>query len=87
MEGLNFTNKAQKMVMNAQNIARDLGQQQIDALHLLLAIITDNDNIVLNLLNRLSVDIEDLQRKTRGALNQIPPVHSNQALGQFYLTW
>lgn len=86
MEGLNFTNKAQKMVMNAQNIARDLGQQQIDALHLLLAIITDNDNIVLNLLNRLSVDIEDLQRKTRGALNQIPPVHSNQALGQFYLT-
>jgi ATP-dependent Clp protease ATP-binding subunit ClpB len=86
MEGINFTNKAQKMVMNAQNIARDLGQQQIDALHLLYAIITDHDNIVLNLLNRLSVDIEDLQKRTSSSLNQIPVATSPQALGQFYLT-
>jgi ATP-dependent Clp protease ATP-binding subunit ClpB len=86
MEGINFTNKAQKMVMNAQNIARDLGQQQIDALHLLYAIITDHDNIVLNLLNRLSVDIEDLQKRTNSSLNQIPAASSPQAMGQFYLT-
>ena len=86
MEGINFTNKAQKMVMNAQNLARDLEQQQIDALHLLLAIILDSDNIVINLLNRLSVDIDDLQKKTRAALKQIPPAQDTQAMGQFYLT-
>jgi ATP-dependent Clp protease ATP-binding subunit ClpB len=86
MEGINFTNKAQKMIMNAQNLARDFGQQQVDALHLLLAIITDTDNIALNLLNRLGVNIEDLEKKTRAALRQIPVVQNTQAIGQFYLT-
>ncbi|MFA5013444.1 MAG: AAA family ATPase [Candidatus Paceibacterota bacterium] len=86
MEGINFTNKAQKMVMNAQNLARELGQQQIDALHLLLAITSDADNIVINLLNRLGIDLDDLQRRTRGSLSQIPTVSNPQALGQFYLT-
>ncbi|HQH20447.1 MAG TPA: AAA family ATPase [Candidatus Pacearchaeota archaeon] len=86
MEGINFTNKAQKMVMSAQNLARDFGQQQIDALHLLLAIITDTDNIALNLLNRLGVNIEDLEKKTRAAIRQIPTIQNIQAIGQFYLT-
>ncbi|MDD5568917.1 MAG: AAA family ATPase [Candidatus Pacebacteria bacterium] len=86
MDGINFTNKAQKMVMNAQNLARDMGQQQIDVLHLLLAIISDSDNIVINLLNRMGVDIEDLQKKTRAALGQIPAAAQPQPLGQFYLT-
>ena len=63
MEGLNFTNKAQKIIVNAQNIAREMGQQHIDALHLLLSMITDKENIVLNYLDRNSVDIDDLHRK------------------------
>lgn len=86
MDGINFTNKAQRMVMNAQNLARELGQQQIDALHLLNAILFDNDNIVLNLLNRLGVDVEHLTKKTKALLNQIPSTNNPQAMGQFYLT-
>ena len=83
MEGINFTNKAQKIVMQAQNLARDMGQQHIDALHLLFAILSDNDNIVFTLLNKLNVDIEDLQKKIRSALGQIPTITSNKAAGQF----
>jgi ATP-dependent Clp protease ATP-binding subunit ClpB len=86
MEGINFTNKAQRMVMSAQNVAREMGQQQIDALHLLLAIISDSENIVITLLNRFNIDLQDLQRKTRQALGQIPPVQSEQLFGQVYLT-
>ncbi|MFA5714629.1 MAG: AAA family ATPase [Candidatus Paceibacterota bacterium] len=86
MDGINFTNKAQKIVMHAQNLARDMGQQHIDALHLLSSILSDQDNIVLNYLNKINVDIEDLVKKTRGALNQIPPASNTQPMGQFYLT-
>lgn len=86
MDGINFTNKAQKTVMNAQNLARELGQQQIDALHLLMAILSDHDNIVLNLLNRLNIDIENLFKKVKASLNQIPSTPNAQAMGQLYLT-
>jgi len=86
MDGINFTNKTQKVVMHAQNLARDMGQQHIDALHLLFSILSDQDNIVLNYLNKINVDIDDLTRKIRGALNQIPPASNIQSMGQFYLT-
>jgi ATP-dependent Clp protease ATP-binding subunit ClpB len=71
MDGINFTNKAQKMMMQAQNLAGSLGHQQIDALHLLYVVISDQENIVTSLLNRLNIDIEDLVKKIRGSLNQI----------------
>jgi ATP-dependent Clp protease ATP-binding subunit ClpB len=86
MDGINFTNKAQKVVAHAQGLARDMGQQHVDALHVLLSILSDQDNIVLNYLNRINIDIEDLAKKTRGALSQILPASNLQPVGQFYLT-
>ena len=86
MDGINFTNKAQKMMMQAQNLAGSLGHQQIDALHLVYVIISEQENIVISLLNRLNIDIEDLTKKVKGALNQVPAPAPNQVPGQFYLT-
>ena len=40
MNGSNFTHKAQESIMRAQNIAQSKGQQQIDALHLLLSLLS-----------------------------------------------
>ncbi|MFA5747230.1 MAG: AAA family ATPase [Candidatus Paceibacterota bacterium] len=86
MDGLNFTNRARKVLMDAQRLASEKGQQQIDALHLLFALLTDDENIVLNLLERLRVNIDELKRKTRNALGQIPAASGSQAFEQFYLT-
>ncbi|MFA5755432.1 MAG: AAA family ATPase, partial [Candidatus Paceibacterota bacterium] len=86
MEGINFTNKAQRAIMNAQNIAREMGQQHIDALHLLLSIIGDKDNIVLSYLDKINIDIDDLHKKIIGALNRIPSASPGHPMGQFFLT-
>ena len=86
MDGLNFTNKAQKLLMEAQGIASEKGQQQIDALHLLFALLSDDENIVLSLLERLRIDIEELKKRVKSALNQIPALSGSQTFGQFYLT-
>jgi len=86
MDGINFTNKAQKTLMQAQNMARDMGQQHIDALHLLYAMLTGDENIVLSLLSKVNLDIEDLLKKIRNGLGQIPVSNQNEYVGQFFLT-
>ena len=70
----------------AQDIAREQGQQQIDALHLLLALVSQEGSVVLTLLQKLGVDIEGLKKKTQVALGKIPNIAAPQSFGQFYLT-
>jgi ATP-dependent Clp protease ATP-binding subunit ClpB len=82
----NFTHKAQEALLSAQDFAREKGQQQIDALHLLLALLSQEESVVLSLLGRLGADIPGLKRKANLALERLPVVPSPQAFGQFYLT-
>ncbi|MFH1423375.1 MAG: AAA family ATPase [Candidatus Nealsonbacteria bacterium] len=82
----NFTNKAQEAILAAQDTARGLGQQQIDALHLLLALVSQEGSVVLTLLQKIGVDLETLKKKARAALDKIPAIAAPQAFGQFYLT-
>src|SRR3989344_6019524 len=82
----NFTHKAQEAVLAAQDAAREKGQQQIDALHLLLALVSQEGSVVLTLLQKLAVDIEGLKRKTQLALEKLPVIAAPQTFGQFYLT-
>ena len=86
MNGTNFTHKAQEAILNAQSVAQTKGQQQIDALHLLLSLLSQEESIVLTLLRKLGVDIERLAKKTESALNRIPTITAPQTFGQFYLT-
>ncbi len=86
MNGSNFTHKTQEAILNAQSIAREKNQQQVDALHLLLALLTQEDSIVATILERLGADIEDLKKKTEKALNTLPSISTPQGFGQLYLT-
>jgi ATP-dependent Clp protease ATP-binding subunit ClpB len=81
-----FTHKAQDALLLSQDLAQKYGQQQIDALHLLLALLSQEESIVLTLLERLGIDIEDLKRKAKSALNRLPTILTPRTLGQFYLT-
>jgi len=86
MNGANFTHKAQDAILKAQSFAREKGQQQIDALHLLLSLLSQEESIVLTLLRKLGVDIENLKRKVKEAIDKIPVVTTPRTFGQFYLT-
>jgi ATP-dependent Clp protease ATP-binding subunit ClpB len=82
----NFTHKAQESILQAQNFAQERGQQQIDALHLLYSLLSQEGSVVLNLLQRLGADIEGLKKKAETFLAKIPIIATPQAFGQFYLT-
>jgi len=74
-------------MIRAQNSARERKQQQVDSLHLLLSLLTQDDSIVSTLLKNLEVNIDDLRAKCDRAINNIPPMTAPpQGPGQFYLT-
>ncbi|OGZ18150.1 MAG: ATP-dependent chaperone ClpB [Candidatus Nealsonbacteria bacterium RBG_13_36_15] len=87
MNGGNFTHKAQEAILRAQSLASERGQQQIDALHLLYSLLDQDGSVVLTLLQKLGIDIENLKKKTKASLDKIPTIITSQTtFGQFYLT-
>lgn len=86
MNGGNFTNKAQEAILKAQSLAQTKGQQNIDALHLLLALLLQEEGAVIILLKKMGVDIDNLRKRAESALTRIPSVSNPKILGQLYLT-
>ncbi len=86
MIGPNLTHKAQEAILLAQDTARQRGQQQIDALHLLFALLSQEESVVLTLLQKLGTDIDGLKNKIESGLKGISTVSTPQTFGQFYLT-
>ncbi len=86
MNGGQFTHKSQEAIMHAQELAKKKEQQQIDALHLLYILLGQKESIVVNILERLGVDMDGLKKKTELSLGKIPTILTPQTLGQLYLT-
>ncbi len=84
--GANFTNKAQDAILSAQMIAQERGQQQIDALHLLYALLSQEGSIVLTVLQKLGTDMETLKKKIENSIAKISSLLAPTSFGQFYLT-
>jgi ATP-dependent Clp protease ATP-binding subunit ClpB len=81
-----FTNKAQEALMKAQEIASQLKHNQIDALHLLDALLRQEDSVVSPLLEGLGVVREDIIQDTEEALEKLPQSGTQMGFGQFYLS-
>jgi len=81
-----FTRKAQEALLNAQELARKKGQQQVDALHLLFILLNQEESVVVDILNKIGVDIENLKMKIELSLAKLPFIATPQVFGQFYLT-
>ncbi|MBI4217244.1 MAG: AAA family ATPase, partial [Parcubacteria group bacterium] len=86
MNGGNFTNKAQEAIMVAQQLAQEKGQQQVDALHLLYALLSQEGSVVQTALAKMGADVEDLKKKAANILERLPKSTSPAVFGQFYLT-
>jgi len=82
-----FTTKSQEAIASAQNIAAKESQQQVDASHLLLALIKQEGGVVLSVLNKLNVQINYFEAEISAIISKIPNIQMpQQAPGQVYLT-
>jgi ATP-dependent Clp protease ATP-binding subunit ClpB len=83
-----LTVKAQEAVQQAQEVAAREGQQQIEPLHLLAALVAQTDGVVPALLARLGVRPETLNGEIGRELGRLPKVsgftqqHMGQALNK-----
>jgi len=69
-----FTIKAQEALQATQEIASRYGNQQLDPLHLLLALLEQSEGIVPAILTRLGVAPNALAQATENAIEQLPKV-------------
>jgi len=81
-----LTTKSQEAIQEAQRFAERKGNQQIDAEHLLWAILNDEDGIACQVLRRLGVDARSLQRDVEEAVDRFPKVIGATPLGQIYIS-
>lgn len=54
----NFTKKAKQVIKHAHELALERGQNHVSAIHLLAALIIQDDSLILSLLERLDVDTQ-----------------------------
>ena len=81
-----FTIKAQEALQNAQEIAAKKNHGELKSLHLLAALLEDEQSLVIPVLERSGVNLEKLDEQIEVELDRIPPIVSNSALGQLYLS-
>ncbi len=76
-----FTNKSQEAIINAQIIAQDYGQQQIEALHILASLLTQSESLVFPILEKLKIDPEKLEDKVMEKISKLPKSPGTSSVG------
>ena len=81
-----LTYKAQEAVSEAQRVSEKHHHQQMDNEHLLLALMRQSEGIIPNLLRRLEVDPQVLEKELEREMDRLPQVTGPGSLGQLYVT-
>ncbi|MCX6347230.1 MAG: ATP-dependent chaperone ClpB, partial [Actinobacteria bacterium] len=79
-----FTLKAQEAISAANTIAMDNGNQEIADIHLMSALLVQEEGIIIPIFRKLEVNPEDLKRKIDDELKKFPKVSG--ANTQVYLS-
>ncbi|MBI4049824.1 MAG: ATP-dependent chaperone ClpB [Candidatus Doudnabacteria bacterium] len=82
-----FTQKAQEAIASSQTIASDFEHQQVDTIHLLLALIQQEGGVIGSLLEKMKVDTRLLENQIQKILRVLPQISAfPSGLGQIYVT-
>lgn len=76
-----LTNKSREALKVAQEVASKHNQQTLDPLHLLLALLQQEDGIVEPLLKQIGVPYDQLIASVEKEVEQLPAVSGSQVLG------
>ena len=82
----NYTQKSLEAVQSAQKIAQQNHHQQLEQLHLLLALLRQDGGLVPQLLKKMDIVPESLEAAASQALNRIPGVTGSVEMDRFYVS-
>ena len=72
-----FTQKSLEAVQNIEKIAYEYANQQLMQEHLLLALVDLDNSLIVSLLERMNINIDDFRKDVVEALNKLPKVSGN----------
>ncbi len=81
-----LTLKAQEALQEAKNIADTYSHQQMDVEHVLLALVEQPEGIVVPVLQKIGIDIDQLKTRLAEHLSSLPQVHGGGGLEQIHVT-
>lgn len=67
-----LTIKAQEAIVASQSKASEMGNPELDPLHLLHALLQDREGVVVPLLKKIGASIEKIQSVTESEMNRLP---------------
>ncbi len=70
-----YTSKSQQAVLRAQRLAEEYNHQEITPLHLLYALVEQNEGVVPSVISRIAGSVQGLRENARQALDEIPKVY------------
>ncbi|RZB37758.1 MAG: ATP-dependent Clp protease ATP-binding subunit ClpB [Desulfobacteraceae bacterium Eth-SRB2] len=80
-----FTIKSQELIQNAQSMASEQNNQQIEPEHLLLAMLNEPEGIARAMLDKLGVSSDDVSRELAVSINRFPKV-SGSTVGDAFIS-
>ena len=80
MEVSNFTEKSKEAISTASTITTQNSNAEIKDCHMMLAFLSDNNNVVNQLLQRMNVDIVALKTDLQDVINSYPKINGNVSL-------
>jgi ATP-dependent Clp protease ATP-binding subunit ClpB len=78
-----FTLKSQELIQNAQALAATHGNQQIEPVHLLAAMLEEKDGVARSVLKKLGASGDGIARETAAAIDHLPKIAGG---GDVYLS-
>src|SRR5215216_2164043 len=86
----NYTERARDVLSNSQDILRRYKQNQLDAEHILLALLEQEDGLAPQIISRIGPDIRDVIRRVEEELARVPKVQASDtprsSEAQIYIT-
>ena len=82
-----FTQKVQEALAEAQNVATEYKHQQIDAEHLLMALLRTPEGLLPRFFQKMEIPVDPFMRELEGCLQKLPQVSGPGAQpGSIYVT-
>ncbi|MDF3553036.1 ATP-dependent chaperone ClpB [Bacillus cereus] len=82
-----MTTKTQEAIMSAQSLVVSHHHQEVDTVHLLLALLEEQDGLAVRIFQKMNVDIEALKQGAESLIKKKPSVTGSGAeVGKLYVT-
>ncbi len=82
----NYTQKSLEAIQSAQNLAVSNHHQQMEQVHVLLALLQQEGGLTPQLLKKMDITVESLKAAAMAELRKIPAVKTSRETDRFYIS-